>query len=429
MSERLKIKMSDSTTQKRGMLHMASMVIVIVGMLVQRLVPHLLPHGPAVDIPPEHQPKSSAVDPNNTSLRLSSGKLKIIHERVEEGKDPLVIHPETIVFDNEGTMYVMNEHAKLVSLTDFKPKGGDGNILTAKATEVADLGMGRPLGGKIDSNGCLYYADVILGLARICISDGKPISNIEILASSVKLPDGTSSPIMYADDVDIGSKTGHVYFSDASDIFTDRNVHTGLLDFVYSSNIEGVRGKRTGRLLRYKPETGEVDILVPTGAAFANGVAVDKDETYVLYISTYDASVMKYHLMSEKAGQSERVLDNFTGFLDGADCSVRNGLCYVAIPSTLSPLVKTIFSLPPWLGKPVRSFLLMIPRTWSPQPEPYGGVAEIHPGDEGSPARIVRVFQDPTGQDMSFVTGVTEHEGSLYLGSLHNNHVGVLSLD
>jgi len=422
--------MSDSTTQKRGMLHIASRTIIVtaVAILIQKLMPHLLPHGPAFDIPPQHQPKSSTVDPNNTSLRLSSGKLKIIHERIEEGKDPLVIHPETIVFDNVGTMYVMNEYAKLVSLTDFKPKeGGDGNILTAKATEVADFGMGRPLGGKFDGNGCLYYADVILGLARICILDGKPTSNVEILSSSVKLQDGSSSPIMYADDVDIGSKTGHIYFSDASDVFTDRNVRTGLLDFVYSSTIEGVRGKRTGRLLRYKPKTREVDILVPSGVAFANGVALDKDETYVLYISTYDASVMKYHLRGEK--RSERVLDNFTGFLDGVDCSFRNGLCYIAIPSTLSPLVKTIFSLTPWVGKSIRSFLMMIPRTWSPQPEPYGGVAEIHPGDDSSPARIVRIFQDPNGKDMSFITGVTEHEGSLYLGSLHNNHVGVLSLD
>ena len=66
------------------------------------------------------------------------------------------MHPETIVFDTRGTMYIMNEHAKLVSLTDVAPKTDDGNvdgsIFTSETTEIADLGVGRPLGGKFDKN-------------------------------------------------------------------------------------------------------------------------------------------------------------------------------------------------------------------------------------------------------------------------------------
>ena len=50
------------------------------------------------------------------------------------------------------------------------------------------------------------------------------------------------------------------------------------------------------RLLRYKPETGEVDVLA-TRAALANGVAVvDADETSVLYTSTFESTVMRYPL-------------------------------------------------------------------------------------------------------------------------------------
>jgi len=53
-------------------------------------------------------------------------------------------------------MYIMNEHAKLVSLTDVAPKTDDGNvdgsIFTSETTEIADLGVGRPLGGKFDKN-------------------------------------------------------------------------------------------------------------------------------------------------------------------------------------------------------------------------------------------------------------------------------------
>ena len=439
----------------------STLLILLAARILTAALPYLLPYGPAVDIPPQNRPAISKVDPTNISLQMKNGKLTKIYERFDENdghqkhRKPLLTLPETILFDNNGVMYIMNENGQLISLTDFQPKKnpkqvGDindlnHNILTAKATEVANLGMGRPLGGQFDKHNCLYYADSLLGLARVCNlqsssttltttittsqsnHQGKLSSNvIEIVASRVKLSDGSWSTINYADDVDIGPITGHVYFSDASAIHTDRNTE-GQWDVEYSSKVEGIRGALTGRLLRYKPENGEVDVLA-TNAAFANGVAVDKDERYVLYTSTFEGCVMKYHLQGPTAGTVERILDNFPGFLDGADCSFDSGLCYVAIPTPISALVQTIFSLPPWLGKPVRTLLMMIPRTWAPKAVSFGAVAEIHPGNEEVKAHIVRVFQDPDGKDMSMVTGVTERDGKVYLGSLHNNHVGVLTL-
>ena len=72
---------------------------------------------------------------------------------------------------------------------------------------------------------------------------------------------------------------------------------------------------------------------------------------------------------------------------------------------------------------------MTIPRAWAPKEIRYGAVAEIHPGDENSPARITRIFQDPDGRDVSMISGVTEHKGNLFLGSLHGNYVGVVTLD
>lgn len=270
-----------------------SWIILILSVLATRTaIQHfLLPHGPAVHILPASLPNCVPVGPSYVSLRLSSGKSSKIYERKVEGRMPLLINPETIIFDNDGTMYIINEDAKLVSLHDFQPLvEEDTSILTATAIEVADLGHGRPLGGKFDNNGCLYFADVIFGLNKICnISSEQgiiPSSFVEVVASQVKLDDGTFSPINYADDVDIGPRTGHVYFSDASNIKPDRNIH-GQWDFLYASKIEALRGNLTGRLLRFIPETGAVDILA-TGVAFANGVAVDVDEAFVLYTSTFD---------------------------------------------------------------------------------------------------------------------------------------------
>ncbi len=127
----------------------------------------------------------------------------------------------------------------------------------------------------------------------------------------------------------------------------------------------------------------------------------------------------------------ERVLEGFPGVLDGVDCSHdRGGLCYVAIPSTVSAPVSAVFALPPLIGRVVRTLLMMMPRGWAPAVQPYGGVAEIRLGGGDDPAaRITRIFQDPDGTDFSTITGVTERGGKLYLGCLHCDYVGVVSLD
>jgi len=124
-----------------------SWIILILSVLATRTaIQHfLLPHGPAVHILPASLPNCVPVGPSNVSLRLSSGKSSKIYERKVEGRMPLLINPETIIFDNDGTMYIINEDAKLVSLHDFQPLvEEDTSILTATAIEVADLGHGRP---------------------------------------------------------------------------------------------------------------------------------------------------------------------------------------------------------------------------------------------------------------------------------------------
>ena len=95
-------------------------------------------------------------------------------------------------------------------------------------------------------------------------------------------------------------------------------------------------------------------------------MAVDKDEAFVLCTSTYEAAVVKYHLSGPKAGTAERLLELFPGFLDGADCSSDGEKCYVAVPSTVAPLVDFIFSLEGWAGRALRNLLMMIPSTWTP---------------------------------------------------------------
>ena len=80
---------------------------------------------------------------------------------------------------------------------------------------------------------------------------------------------GKNIPLHFVDDVDIGGKTGHIYFSSATQI---QNLwHTST----YNSKIDFLRRKGTGTLARYKPGTNEVDVLVDN-LWFANGAAIDR---------------------------------------------------------------------------------------------------------------------------------------------------------
>jgi sugar lactone lactonase YvrE len=78
-------------------------------------------------------------------------------------------------------------------------------------------------------------------------------------------------------------------------------------DVMYASKVEALRGP-SGRLLSYDPSTDQVTVLA-RGLWFANGVAVDKKEDYLLYAETFSLRVAKYHLTGDKQGTIEYIVD------------------------------------------------------------------------------------------------------------------------
>ncbi len=219
------------------------------------------------------------------------------------------------------------------------------------------------------------------------------------------------------------------YALEASDIFPERVGKASKTSWgtMAASKLDLFRGVPTGRLLRYQPETGKVDVLA-TGIWFANGIGVDKDETFIVISETFAARYLKYHLTGDKKGQVEVILDQMVGFPDGADCSHTTGLCYAAIISSPTPILKVLNALPPNLHRFARTLLMLVPKSLQPKPESYGCFMEIFPGDEINTPNVSRVVQDLHGDDLRLVTGVTEHQGKLYLGSLEVDEVGVYNL-
>ena len=201
-------------------------------------------------------------------------------------------------------------------------------------------------------------------------------------------------------------------------------IGTHTWDTLHASKLDLLRGKKNGKLLRYDPKTEKVDILAE-GIWFANGVAVDKDETFVIISETFSSRALKYN---SKDGSVEVMADRFPGYPDGADCSHKTGSCYIPMPSSEPGIVKFLKKLPNYFDLIPRALVMILPKSLSPKPVKYGGIVEIIPGHKSQPSGIKRLIQDPRGDYFSMLTGVSEYKGKLYLGSLTNDFIGVFDL-
>ena len=357
----------------------------------------LLPWGPGVERLPI---KYAAVDHSNTKLQDV--------QKIYAG-DFRLKGPETALFDDDGNLYVLTEDGNLVQLQDFER---DGSIINATATIVKDLGVGRPLGGRIVGD-TLYVCDTLLGLIRVR-DFRNPRSKVELVMSSVE-----GTPIRFANDVVEGPKTGRVYFTDSTDVAPDRLLHKSSWDTLYASKVDLMRGKSTGRLLVYDPETDEATVLA-TGLYFPNGIGIDDEESNLYFAETFGVNLLKYNL--EKSALSVAVASSeLPGYLDGVDCTGK--YCFAVMPSSIVPIHKLVDLVPPFLSPTLRTILLVLPRWAAPRVKKFGGVLQ-YDTETGE----TQFLLDPTGKQVSMLTGVRVRGKKLYLGSLTNTFVAVYDL-
>lgn len=400
-------------------------MIVLSVFMRKCLISFLLPYGCARD--DAERGLFAQVDYGIKNL-AADGRLIKVYEREHPGKVPVLIGPETIVLDDDSNIYALTKEAKIVVLENFSSLlDGSSQVVYADIKVLVNYAVGRPLGGKfVPGTKIMYIADAVLGLCRVDLSRAFP--KLELVVSQVELANGKNSSILYADDVDVG-KSGMVYFSDASNIPPERDPDT-TFDTMHSYKLDHLRGQKTGRLLQYNPKTDETVVLADD-IWFANGVAVDAvDEKFVLICETSMYRVLKYHLSGTKKGQLDVSLDSLPGYTDGVDCTAA-GTCYVAIPSPVIGLSKLLYRLPKSVQAGIKTLIMMLPKQLSPKPIRYGGFLEMKVSSSGDDRKDVmtRIVQDPTGDAIMAITGVTEHKGKLYLGSLENRFIGIYQLD
>jgi len=288
--------------------------------------------------------------------------------------------PEDIAVSANGVIYAGTSDGRIVRLTD------DGRAETWVNTE------GRPLGMVFDSQGHLIVADAERGLLSV-----NPEGAVSVLAREAR---GTLFRL--TDDLDIAAD-GRVYFTDASSRFSVSDYDFDLLEM-----------RPHGRLLRYDPATGRVEVLLDN-LHFPNGVVVSPNGDYLLVSETWKYRILKFRLRGPQAGQAEVFASNLPGFPDNLGVD-NDGRYWAAFPALREARIDALHRRP-WL----KDQMAKLPEWLRPGASNYGLVVAYDTA--GQP---LISLHDTRGTHLKAVTSVTPHNDTLYFGSLRNDRIGRL---
>lgn len=319
--------------------------------------------------PPPALPLIHAMAPN--------GELESA-ERLVPGQ---VVGPECIAIDEQGRIYTGTTDGKIIRLQP------------GESVEVFTETGGRPLGMRFAPNGDLIVADVMKGLLRVDRSGA-----VEVLLHAAE-----GVPFVFLNDVVIAS-TGAIYLSDSS--------AWGYGDQV-NDMLEAIPA---GRVIRYDPSS-KTAVVIARGLAFANGLALSADESYLLVSETARYRIARIWLEGDKRHLVETFADNLPGFPDNITLSPR-GTWWVAMFSVRKPLLDLVHPYPL-----VKDTLAGLPEALRPRHRNYGLVFEMD-----AAGRPLRSFHDATGKRFRDVSSALEHDGFLYIGTLSGTAIGRLSL-
>ena len=290
---------------------------------------------------------------------------------------------EDVVVADNGLVYTGTEDGSVFSV---RPDGG-------RVERVGHTG-GRPLGLELLPDGRLLIADAHEGLLALEIATGR----IERFVDSIG-----GRRMRFCNNAAVASN-GDIWFSDSS---TRYGIEQWKDDFVQDT--------RTGRLFCRRPD-GTVEQHLD-GLAFANGVALAADESYVAVAESGARTVVRLWLGGDRAGERDLLCSELPGYPDNI-ARGSDGLIWVSIGSPRDPVVERLQRAP----MAVRRLATRVPEPL--QPKPKRTVRAMAFDDTGQ--CVHDITGDATGFHM--VTGVREHDGRLWLGSLHEPAVAVIQV-
>lgn len=301
--------------------------------------------------------------------------------------------PEDIAVDNQGNLYC-GVH---ISKTDFS----DGRILKidtlGKVSVFCNTGS-WVAGLHFDSNQNLIACDLERGLISVD-KNGK----ITTLTSE----DEHGNKFLIPNDVDIASD-GIIYFTNTSSKISFSRTHIWKLL---------MEAKPDGGLYSYNPKNEQVKTLID-GTYFGNGVAVSKNDDFVLMVDLAKYRVLRYWLKGYNKGTTDIFLDNLPGFPNGVSTRA-DGSFWLGFSTKRDASLDGIHSKPL-----VKKLVYGLPLFLQPKVARYGMIMHLSANGE-----ILKTYYDTTGEFVSEASSVEEHDGYLYLGGDVSGYIGKYKLE
>lgn len=290
---------------------------------------------------------------------------------------------EDVVVAGDGSAYTGTEDGSI-----WRVRGAGRRVERVATTH------GRPLGIEIGPDGRLVVCDT-RGLLRVDPATG----GVEVLVRDVR-----GVPMAFCNNAAVAAD-GTVWFSDSS---TRHGIDRWRDEMAMNT--------QTGRLLRLAPDSVEAEV-VDEGLAFANGVALSADGSFVAVAETAARTVVRRWLTGPRAGDRDLLVARLAGYPDNI-ARGSDGLIWVTLASPADPLVERIQHGPSW----VRRAATRVPTRLQPGPH-----RSVHVQAYDDSGLLVHDLDLPADR-FHMVTGVREHEGRVWLSSLQERALAVVDL-
>ncbi|GJF17276.1 strictosidine synthase family protein [Mycolicibacterium cyprinidarum] len=293
--------------------------------------------------------------------------------------------PEDVVVDADGHLWTGAIDGSIVAL---EPGGGGPRT-------VGNTG-GRPLGLAFARDGRLLVCDSPRGLLALDTHTGR----FETLVDTVN-----GRTLQFCSNV-TETADGTVYFTESTSAFTVADYLGAILE---------ARGR--GNL--YRLDTDGTVTTVLDGLYFANGLTPTADGSALVFAETQGRRLSKYWLTGRRAGTVTPLVVNLPAMPDNLSTGA-DGRIWCAMVTPANPIADRLAAGPPLL----RKMVWRLPKRLQPKPEAVVWAVAFDP-DTGDAVAGLRT----THPAFSMVTGLTESDGRLWMGSIGAPYLGCVDLE
>ncbi|KAM3690763.1 hypothetical protein ACB094_09G146500 [Castanea mollissima] len=354
------------------------------------------------------------LNPANKTLGLfAPSTIPGSHDQLHEAEIIQVnggLGPESLAFDPNGEGpytgvadgRILKWQGPAVGWTDFAfTTSNRKECLRPFAPEMEHI-CGRPLGLRFEKKtGNLYIADAYFGLQVVGPAGG--------LATQV-VTEVEGQPLRFTNDMDIDEHEDVIYFTDTSRSFQRRQFMSSILNL-----------DKTGRLLKYNKSNKEVTVLLDD-LAFANGVALSNDRSFVLVAETTTCRILRLWLHGPNAGKFD-IFAELPGFPDNVRRNSK-GEFWVALHAKKGLFARWILSNS-WLGNTLLRLPLSFKQLHSLLIGGKAHATAIKLSEEG---KVLEVLEDSEGKTIRIISEVEEKDGKLWIGSVLMPFVGIYNV-